>query len=245
MDNEVISSWSNSLPSLMRLELLGPFLVRAPAWQSFFASHPRLTGFLITQSPRFDHECNQALQRECQGLTELRLKQVGKLDDEFADVLKEMRGLWYLDLGHPTTSMSDGALVELMAAIGGELTHLDLSGHTQLTDMFLMDGIKAHARVLTGLVLPNVPELTDEGVGEFFNTWAIKGESGTTKNPPLTTLDLSRNCTLSSDALKALLAHSGKTLTHLNINGWKTTSEQSLGLIASAKRLQWLDVGMV
>lgn len=188
----------------------------------------------------------QTLQRECQDLTELRLNQVGKLDDEFADVLTEMKGLTYLDLGHPTTSMSDKALVEVMRAIGEELTHLDLSGHTELTATFLMEGIKVHARALTELVMSNVPNLTDEDIAKFFNTWSIGDELDGTYalNPPLTILDLSRNSTLSSDALAALLAHSGKTLAHLSINGWKTTSEESLSLIATkAKRLRWLDVG--
>lgn len=241
MDDAVIASWADSLPYLARLELLGPFLVRAEAWQSFFSSHPHLTGFLITQSPRFDLECMQTLQKKCQGLTELRLNQVGKLDDEFADVLREMKGLKYLDLGHPTTSMRDEALVGVMQALGEELTYLDVSGHTKLTDVFLDEGIKMHAQALTGLVMSNVPELTDEGVAEFFNTWA---DSASDDTPALTILDLSRNTNLSSDALMALLTHSGKTLLRLSINGWKTTSEKSLGLIAAkAKKLKWLDVG--
>lgn len=235
MDDAVIASWVDSLPNLARLELPGPFLVRAPAWQSSFSSHSHLTGFLINQSPRFDLECMQALQRECQGLKELRLNQVGKLDDEFADVLRKMKGLKYLDLGHPTTSMMDKALIRVMRALGEELTYLDVSGHTKLMDVFLNGG---HVQALTRLVMSNVPELTDEGVAEFFNTWADSESDGT---PTLTILDLSRNTNLSSDAL---LTHSGKTLTRLSINGWKTTSEKSLGLIAAkAKKLKWLDVG--
>ena len=58
------------------------------------------------------------------------------------------------------------------------------------------------------------------------------------------TLDLSRNTTLSSSALVAILSHSGATLTHLNINGWKGSSEESLNRIAArAKELRWLDIG--
>src|SRR5258708_35016290 len=39
LDCAVLNSWSTSLPSLTRLELLGPFLIRVPAWISFFQSH--------------------------------------------------------------------------------------------------------------------------------------------------------------------------------------------------------------
>jgi len=173
------------------------------------------------------------------------LREVEKLDDEFVDVMKEMTGLTYLDLGYPAKSLSEEALVELMGILGQGLTHLDLSGHALLTDTFLMEGIKAHARVLTGLALANVPLLTDEGVAEFFDAWTMKHEEdGSPSNPPLVTLDFSRNSTLSSSALIGILSHSGSTLTHLNINGWKATSEESLNRIAArAKELRWLDVG--
>jgi DNA repair protein RAD7 len=188
----------------------------------------------------------KVLRETCAGLTELRLREVGKLDDEFVDIMKGITGLTYLDLGYPTTSLSEQALVDLIGAVGESLTHLDLSGHDLLTDTFLVDGIKAHARVLTELALANTPLLTDEGVTEFFDTWIVKDENelSSSLNPPLTTLDLSRNTTLSSAALLAVLSHSGKTLTHLNINGWKATSEESLNKIATvAMQLRWLDVG--
>ena len=187
----------------------------------------------------------EALRKHCTGLTELRLREVEKLDDGFVDVIKRVGGLTHLDLGHPMASMSEEALVDLMDVAGEGFKHLDLSGHTLLTDSFLIDGIKAHARELTELALSNVPLLTDEGVAEFFDTWAIKDENDSSMpNPPLTALDLSRNTNLSSSALIAILSHSGKALTHLNINGWKTTSEESLSRIPGrAKELRWLDVG--
>jgi len=160
------------------------------------------------------------------------------------EVMKDLTILTYLDLGFSMRSLSEEALVDLMAVVGAGLTHLDLSGHVLLTDTFLMDGIKAHARELTELALSTLPLLTDQGVADFFNAWVIKDEDGYLPNPPLTTLDLSRNTNLSSAALIAVLAHSGKTLTHLNINGWKSVSEESLNRIAIwAKELRWLDVG--
>lgn len=237
LDNTVVSAWSNCLPHLKRLELLGPFLVRTEAWQSFFKSRTGLEGFLITQSPRFDLECLEALKESCDGrLKELRLKEVGKLGDDFVDVLKEFTGLRYLDLGDPSRSISEESGVELLGAIGSELTYLDMSGHTSLGDAFLVDGIGPHSPALSTLVMRNAPELTDEGVAEFFNTWS--------DHAPLTHLDLSRNHMLSCNALSALIAQSGKGLQSLNINGWKTVSEASLLEITKrAKDLRTLDVG--
>ena len=188
----------------------------------------------------------KALREHCTGLTELRLREVAKLDDDFVDIMGEITGMTYLDLGYPAASLSEEALVKLMTAVGEGLTHLDLSGHTLLTDTFLLDGIKAHTRILSELALSSVLSFTDEGVAGFFDSWAIKDEADESylSNPPLTNLDLSRNPLLSSSALVAILSHSGKTLTHLNINGWKTTSAKSLNRISmKAKELRWLDAG--
>src|ERR1700722_12486010 len=79
IDDAVFQKWCTSLPSLKRLELLGPFLVRVPAWKSFFQSHPYLEGFLITQSPRFDLECVGSLVKNCRALKELRLREITKM----------------------------------------------------------------------------------------------------------------------------------------------------------------------
>jgi hypothetical protein len=68
-----------------------------------------------------------ALRKHCTGLTELRLREVEKLD-EFVDIMKKMTGLTYLHLGYPESSLSEEALVELMSGVGQGLTHLDLSG---------------------------------------------------------------------------------------------------------------------
>ena len=83
MNNEVIASWNTSLPALTRVELLGPFLVHASSWISFFEHHRDLKGFLITQSPRFNLACIESLIKNCQGVEELRLKEIGQMEDAF------------------------------------------------------------------------------------------------------------------------------------------------------------------
>ncbi|KAI0782091.1 RNI-like protein [Abortiporus biennis] len=269
MDDEVMNAWTKSLPNLRRLELLGPFLVRVQAWQTFFESHPALDGFLITQSPRFDLDCMKSLVNNCPNLTELRLKEIGKIDDSFIEVLKTLGNgqggcqLRYLDLSSPgiPDALTQSVLIELMSIIGSQLTHLDLSGNQLISDGFLLEGIKPHAKNLTCLKLSNVPELTDNGVAEFFKTWAgdslpstkAKGRKTAISsfqaaisdvNPPLSHIDFARNPELSSAALTALLEHSGQKLTQLSINQWRNTSEESLKSIAKyCPKLNKLDIG--
>ncbi|KAI9066899.1 RNI-like protein [Trametes sanguinea] len=238
MDDTVANAWATSLPRLKRVELLGPFLVRAPAWQAFFRAHPDLEGFLITQSPRFDIECMRVLVQSCPNLRELRLKEVGQLSDEFLEEIKPLAGkLTYLDLSYPgkPEALSEQALIDLLAVVGPSLEHLDLSGHAGVTDGVLFRGVKPHATMLKSLMLANTTDITDAGVAEFFSTWQGK---------PLSKVDMSRNHQLADAALEALLQHSGTELTELNINGWKDASEDALKAIPKhAPLLRKLDVG--
>lgn len=243
LDDTAISHWSRSLPSLTRLELLGPFLVRTEAWQKFFKARKgkSMEGFLITQSPRFDLACLKALAENAGGkngcLRELRLKEVGQVSDDFLEVIQGFEGLEYLDLGDPSKSVSDEAAIDLLACVGPTLKHLDFSGHIELTDKVLLDGVRLHTGNLEGLALRGLGEgLTDEGVASFFDTWST--------NPPLQMLDLSRNPTLSTLSLEALLNHSSSDLRELNINGWSGTSEEALQKLGKkAKALEKVDIG--
>ncbi|TEB16422.1 hypothetical protein FA13DRAFT_1747165 [Coprinellus micaceus] len=111
----------------LRIELLGPFLVRAPAWKLFFQAHRNLEGFLIHQSPRFDLDCVQTLISSCPGLKELRLREVGKMSDEFLNEIASLgpNSLAYLDLGF---------LDEGLAGHTGNLEFLGISHLPELTD---------------------------------------------------------------------------------------------------------------
>lgn len=220
LGDESIKVWTSALPALTRLELLGPFLVRASAWQDFFVAHPNLEGFLITQSPRFDIECMKSLVTHCPGIRELRLSLVGLLADDFLlEIAKLRRGLWSLDLSDPSESCSETAMINLISAIGKSLTHLWLSKHHLLTDDFLTRGLRRCTRRLESLTLSHLPELTDEGVAQFFDGW---------KNAPLLAVDLSGNANLASAALQGILWHSGRALEQLNINGWKDVGSEEL-----------------
>ena len=228
--------FSTSLNVLERIELLGPFLVRPPAWKKFFTTHPNLEGFLITQSPRFDIDCVTALVEHCPGIKDLRLKEIGKIDDAFLEQIQELGGLRHLDISDPSHSCSEGAVVSLLAAVGSGLSYLNVSKHSALTDTFLTNGLLSHTGKLADLTISHLPELTDTGVGEFFDEWDANG--------PLNVLDASRNEALGDFALAGILKHSGHKLTQLNINGWKDISGDALNTIGRlGVELRKLDVG--
>ncbi|KAF6758322.1 hypothetical protein DFP72DRAFT_1106852 [Ephemerocybe angulata] len=112
LDDKSFKLFITSLPALQRIELLGPFLVRAPSWKAFARAHPNLEGFLINQSPRFDLECMHALVTYCRGLKALRLREIGKMSDAFLEEIGDLgpEALTYLDLSCPSESCSDTAI---------------------------------------------------------------------------------------------------------------------------------------
>ena len=239
MNDAVITSWNTSLPNLTSIELLGPFLVRSPAWQGFFKAHPNLNSFRIIQNPRFDLDCVKELVKNSPRLTELRLREIGKMCDDFLEVLASSDlPLTYLDLAYPgnTDLVGEAAVMSLVEKFGPTLKHLDFSGITSITDEFFMHCLKYHASNLDGFTMVDLEELTDEKIGQFFLEWE--------KNPGLTSIDLSRNHNLSSLALNGILQHSGPQLRSLNINGWKAASNETLSMIAElATGLSKIDVG--
>ena len=194
-----------------------------------------LTGFLITQSPRFDVSCMESLAKNCTGLEELRLAQIGKMSDDFLPFIEQLEKLKSLDLSDPGNPFSDAAVSSLLSKIGKDLTHLNLSGNELLGDDFLADGLQSHTSSLKSLYLSEVPNISTEKLAEFFDN---------TTNPPLTHLSLRRNHFLTDEALEAALRHSGKTLQFLDINSLKDLSEESLNDIGDkARELKHLDIG--
>ena len=172
-------------------------------------------------------------------LKELRLREVGKMSDEFFGVLESVGpALTYLDLAYPGKAelVGEVAVMSMVKELGPTLKHLDLSGITTITDEFFLHCLKEHAPNLESLTMADLEELTDEKIGQFFLGWE--------KNSGLTSVDLSRNHTLSSLALDGVLHHSGPQLKSLNINGWKAASNESLTMIAElATGLSKIDVG--
>jgi DNA repair protein RAD7 len=170
----------------------------------------------------------------CPNLTELRLKEIGKLDDTFLPYLSTLKHLEQLDLSSPSTSCSQDGLIGLLHRRGTRLIHLDLSGHDELGDDFLMNGIREYAPNLVSLRLDNLPTLTDEGVAAFFRAWMPS---------VLSTLSIARAPNVGTQALPALVDCARSTLSALSINAWRETTAEALAYIANTRELRTLDIG--
>ncbi|CAE6512656.1 unnamed protein product [Rhizoctonia solani] len=243
VDSTVLPSFATGLTNLTHIDLYGAFLARAPAFIEFFnAMGSRLETFRLAHSPRLDFDCCQALVENCaDGLTELRLCNVGKLGDSWLPLLHRCTRLKRLDLSYPggDASLTSEPVIELLSVIGHGLEHLDLSGHPQLEDDVMIEGVLPHAPNLTSLKMSTVPLLTDEAVAKFFTEYNEKAG--------LECLEMKNNPLLSSDSLRAFLDRpTSIAIRQLSINGWKEAEEEACKLIpSSCPELRKLDVGFV
>ncbi|CAE6495253.1 unnamed protein product [Rhizoctonia solani] len=243
VDSTVLSSFATGLTNLTHLDLYGAFLARAPAFIEFFNTiGSRLECFRLTHSPRLDFDCCQALVKNCaDSLTDLRLSNVGKLEDSWLPLLHRCANLKRLELSYPggEASLTSEPISELLGVVGPGLEHLDLSGHPQLEDDVLIEGVIPHAPNLTSLKMSTVPLFTDAGVAQFFTEYNEKAG--------FECLEMQGNSLLSSDSLCALLDRPMSiTIRQLSVNGWKDAEEEACKLIpTSCPELRKLDIGFV
>ncbi|KAI6042721.1 RNI-like protein [Pisolithus marmoratus] len=262
LTSPVLEDFARSLPHLISITLLGPFLVRAEAWIEFFRSKPNLRSFRITQSPRFDPSCAQQLAKSCTELEELQLREVGLLSDEFVEPLCALPPLRVLDLAKPGIGIEEDGWFKLLERHGRTLKSFDPSWHAGFTNRALRYGLGSYARVLSELVLEGCESLVDEDVARFFRRWGNKADEQESDedamdatvdmprikgadalNPPLHSLSLARNDVLADATLTALLDQSGPSLIYLNLNGLRSLSTDALVLLKCAVALRRLDLG--
>jgi DNA repair protein RAD7 len=243
VDCTVLAHFASHLPHLTHLDLYGAFLARAPAFIKFFNEiGGRLESFLLSHSPRFDFDNCEAMVKNCaQSLTELRLCYVGKLDDSWLPLLHNCTNLKRLELVYPggDASLTDEPTIEMLRAIGTNIEFLSLSGHNQLSDEVLLEGVMPNIPHLKTLKMSNAPQLTDEGVAKFFAEYNPQAE--------LECVKMRQNPALSTEALRALLERPNSiVMRELVINGWKDAEEDVCRMIStSCPELRKVDVGFV
>lgn len=232
---DTLTYWGTTLRKLRHLELFAPFLVRKPGWISFFESvGARLESFIITQSPRIDLETIEAMVRHCPNITRLRLAEVGQMSDVLLRPLARLTELTSLDLSSPGSPLSDDAVDELLQAVGSKLEHLNLSD-TTVSDTVL-PVIAKYCPKLRSLSLNNL-DLTNKDVAAFFKHLSFMKRSG------LQRLDIEKGHHLHGEALRGILAHSGQTLEHLSLMGWKEVENEALRGLRACDKLEWLNIG--
>lgn len=242
LSDDSLVSFATKLLSLKRIELLGPFLVRKPAWIEFLTEvGPRLEGFLVRQSPRLDDECIETLVRSSGGsLRELRLSEMGKMDESWLGHLARLRGLTSLDLSYPLIPLpaESTAFRELIAAVGPGLTALNLAGQSNLTSADLLATLPANLPNLTRLDLTLLDLITNEEMVAVLTAWAEAGNVG------LESAKIGKAHLLLGPTLDALVALAGESLQELEISGWKDLEEASLKALGhNCPGLTRLDIG--
>lgn len=252
LDGEVVRLYAQRLTSLKHLELLGAYLVRVEDWQGLFSSWKKspsgqglaMRAFLITQSPRLDSACLAALVDACPNLSELRLADIGLLDDTGLGLLHPLKNLTRLEIpnagifnGATGQKLTDDGVIGLLAAVGENLEVLDISANKLLTDRVLLEGVKPSCTRVKSLNLTGLGNLLTSGVTALFDGWDNKG---------LTELRLARCIRLGDEALSALLDHSGPSLETLDLNSLDELRADGLKHLAEASpAMEHLDVSFV
>jgi DNA repair protein RAD7 len=232
---DAIIYWGKTLHELRHLELFGPFLVRKDGWISFFESvGARLESFLITQSPRIDLETIEAMIKHCPNIAHLRLAEIGQMSDVLLGPLAQLNKLISLELSSPGSPLSDDAVIDLIKAVGPRLERLNLSD-TTVSDAVL-PAIAKFCPNLRSLSLNNL-DFADEGVSAFFT--AVSSQH----RPGFQWLEIEKGHHLHGTSLRAIIAHSGKTLEHLSIMGWKEVENEALQTLRRCDKLERLNIG--
>ncbi|ORX35761.1 DNA dependent ATPase [Kockovaella imperatae] len=234
---EAMSFWSRHLKHLRRLELYGPFLVRKEGWHDLFkARDKQLQSFLVRQSPRIDSESIKIMAQYCPDLKELRLSEIGQLNDECLDALGSLKALTFLDLSSSGNPLSVASVDQLLERVGANLVHLDLSDNPSLGDETL-ESIAKHCPKLRHLRLRGLHDLSDDAVSAFFDTLSSQ------HHPGFETIDLEKGDSLEGKALRSLIAHSGRAIETLSLLGWRLVDAESVSGLQKCSMLKYLNLG--
>ncbi|CAH7688019.1 hypothetical protein BY996DRAFT_6430154 [Phakopsora pachyrhizi] len=210
---------------------------------------PKMTKFRLKQSPRFDVDCLKALVDTCPNMVNLRLDDIGLLDDKMLDMisaagLKNLESLSISNAGISNgatgESLTDQAVIRLLKSVGQSLEVLDISQNRNLTDSVLSEGIGSCCRRLRSLSISGLKEVNTEAVSHMFREFK-RAEANS-----LESLDMSRCIRIGNEGLFEILEHSGKTLKYLNLNSVDEIREEGLQRLSKeANQMVELDVSFV
>ncbi|KAK9388860.1 hypothetical protein V1515DRAFT_596274 [Lipomyces mesembrius] len=239
--DKVIDYYSTNLRNLHSLTINGGFLITSGCWVRFFDTiGSQLVRFSLANTLRFNRESLQALVRNCSAtVEELSLSRVGSLKNEDIPVLLQLRELTALELSYMRDAITDDDLIDLLRVIGPRLVTLNLDDSGDLTDKFLLEGVRPYCGRLQNLSLALCDGFTDAGVRDVFKDWEF--------NNGLINANFSRCTNVGDEAIQALIDHSAKTLVILNLNSVYKLTSATFQLLASSdcEFLSQLDFGFV
>jgi DNA repair protein RAD7 len=212
--------------------LHGANLLSEDKWHEFMqAKGQTLKGLQVSYTDNhFGDESIAALRDHCPNLKRLKVENNQKLTNDGVKTIAELAGLEHLGLQLQHTTRSD-AYIKVVSSIGAKLQTLSLKIVPEVDDGVLR-AIHDHCRSLTKLRITDSENMTDDGFVDLFTNWA---------NLPLHFVDLQKcrqidaskprenpdNIGLCSKGFKALMAHSGHKLRHLNIHACRHISREA------------------
>ena len=208
---------------LEHLQIYAGNLVNDEMWCRVFAEMgPRLkTVKLKWLDASFDDAVLQELVTHCQSLERVKLELCRRIGEPGVSMLAELPNLKHLSL-QIGREVSNETLCNLIRARGPDLRTLSLEKFIDADDEVLC-AIYNFCGQLTKLRFSENDTATDAGYVALFDDW---------QNPPLTFIDVNSTrdidnnnpegpeqaIGIASDGFKALMAHSGSALKHLDIS---------------------------
>lgn len=230
---------------LEKLSLHGANLIDDERWDSFLHTKGEAlkTFQLHYNDGHFGDEQLELLPKTCPNLTRLKIVHNQKVTDAGLEHIAQIFSLVHLTINiyNPTTS---SPYVNIINNVGADLRTLCIDKAN--IDDSVLDAIHTNCKNLKKLRLSDNDILTDEAFANLFTNWL---------NPPLTYINVHKcrhidsndprdnpdGVGFSSLGFEAMMAHSSKTLKHVDINSCRHISLESFERVFAADK-KYLDL---
>lgn len=227
--DEVMDYLISRHAKLEDLYLHGANLVTESMWKKFLQNKgtPLKSLRVYFTDQHFGDDALALLSTCCPSLLRLKVRHNQKVTGDGVKKVAKLKSLQHLGFQLDTCVHPD-VYVHVLNEIGSDLRTFSL---TLVPDMdnTVLDAIHTNCRQLRKLRITDSEVMTDDGFARLFRDW---------KNPALTFIDLSKcrqldsvhprqnpdNIGLCSNGFRALMAHSGQNLMHLNIHACRHIS---------------------
>ncbi|CAO3622349.1 unnamed protein product [Cunninghamella echinulata] len=244
--DEVLQLYTTHLPHLKSLTLSGAHLITQGAWIQYFkARGQQLETFSLRHSHRFQKDAFKELLIHSKNLQHLRLSRIVTLDNDWLDIytehgpttLKTLEFSWPSEAPSRQHILTSEHMVKVLERTGAHLQELVLKGCPDMDDGLLVDGILPHCgSSLHTLILEQCDKLSSKAFKKLFVQWNRSPSTTHHRQIPygqgFKHITIARCTDLEDDAFVALLCHSWKTLTYLNIHSLEKLSSDVLEVIA-------------
>jgi DNA repair protein RAD7 len=249
--NMVMDYLTGSPVQLETFSIHGANLIDDEHWNSYLIEKGRYLRALKVSftDGHFGDEQLELLKVACPDLARLKVSHNQKATDKGLRHIALLPNLRHLSLELYNTTSSE-PYIEILDSIGNGLHTFSLEAIHYL-DNSVLEAIHKNCASLSKLRLTDNTEFTDASFVDLFSNWS---------NPPLTFVDLHKcrhlestnprnnldGVGLCSAGFEALMAHSGKTIKHLNIHSCRHISTEAFERVFAENKtypeLAWMDV---